>query len=75
MKGKIRVSDEFRTSDLSNIKTKNEVHVKYLDGHIRVYDNIHYPNKFINKVFSKNSDVVNATIVNSDGEIMINRTT
>ena len=74
MKGKIEVAERFRTNELSQIKTSNKVIAHYVDGHRRSYNNVHYPDKFIMKMFSKNPDIVKATVSNESGSREITRT-
>jgi NADPH-dependent 7-cyano-7-deazaguanine reductase QueF-like protein len=56
---KFKVDKNHRKSELSEVESKIEVEVVYTNPlkSSRIYDNVHFPNKFANKIFERNSDV------------------
>ena len=61
---KFKVDKNHRQSELSEVESKIEVEVVYTDPlkSSRIYDNVHFPNKFANKIFERNSDVESVII-------------
>lgn len=65
---KYKVSRNYRTSDLSNSDSQFEVEFHHLDGRIKCYDNVHFPNGFISKAFDRDSSIKEAVVIDvSDG--------
>jgi hypothetical protein len=57
---KFKVKSQFRKSDLSLKASSIEAEVHFVNEDTKVYDNVHYPGAFSNKVFQRN---MNATHV------------
>lgn len=53
---KINVGREYRTNELADIPSNTSVEVYMKNGSIKVYDNIHYPEKFANRIFKNSND-------------------
>jgi hypothetical protein len=57
MPGKYKVRQEFRTNVLSKIDTEVNAEVHFDNSAtVKVYENVHYPDKFANSVFRNNAD-------------------
>lgn len=56
---KFKVGKNYRQGELSKVESNIEIEVVYTDPlkSSRIYDNIHFPNKFANKIFERNSDI------------------
>jgi hypothetical protein len=59
---KFKVSQNHRVSDLSHIATEIEVELIDSNNNSMIYENVHYPESFINKAFARNSDFVKGII-------------
>jgi len=71
--GKFKVNMEYRTNELASIPTNTIVEVHLKDGSIRVYDNIHYPEKFANKVFKGSNNCEKIIVKNGEEEYTIEK--
>jgi len=59
---KFKVSQNHRVSDLSHITTEIEVELIDSNNNSKIYENVHYPESFINKAFVRDSNLVRAII-------------
>lgn len=54
MSGKFKVGESYRNNPLSKTESPISVEVYYSDNRsTRVYDNVHFPNKFVEKIFNR----------------------
>ena len=68
MSGKFKVSEQYRTNQLSSVKSSISIEAHYSDGRpSRVYENIHFPDKFIKKMF-KSNDLVDYVVVKDSSD-------
>lgn len=59
---KFKVSQDHRKSDLSHISSEIEVELIDSKNNSKIYENVHYPESFINKAFDRNPDFVKGII-------------
>jgi len=57
-----KVRKRFRTNDMSYTPGGCTVIVEMMDGKVLEYDNIKYPNRYINKVINEDANVVKAYV-------------
>ena len=63
---KINVGRQYRTNELSDLKSSILIEVYYLDGKsTRIYNNIHFPDRFVQKIFRNDKSVDYVVIKNS----------
>lgn len=68
MSDKFQIGPEHRTNDLSHIDSPLKAEVYYQNGKIRIYDNIHYPDRFADAAFRNNSQVSSVKMVSESGD-------
>ena len=62
MKQPFKVRQRFRTNDMSYMPGGCTVTVEMKNGQVLEYDNIKYPNRYINKVIKEDANVVKAYV-------------
>jgi hypothetical protein len=68
MSGKFKVHEQYRTNQLSSVKSSISIEAHYSDGRSsRVYENVHFPDKFVKKMF-KSNDLVDYVIVKDSSD-------
>lgn len=70
---KFKVKSEYRTNELASIPSNTSVEVHMTNGSIRVYDNIHYPNKFANSIFRNGADCIKIVVKQGSEEYTIEK--
>ncbi len=78
MSGKFKVARKYRTNALSDSESPITIEVHYSDGRAsRVYDNVHFPERFTKKIFDLNKTAIQVIIKDSSNstEETINRPT
>lgn len=66
MSGKFKVGEEYRDNPLSKTDSPISVEVHFSDGKsTRVYDNVHFPNKFAEKIFNRDHSVSHVIVKDS----------
>jgi hypothetical protein len=76
MSGKFKVARQYRTNALSDSESPITIEVHYSDGRdSRVYDNVHFPDKFTKKIFDLNETATRVIVRDSSNstEETINR--
>lgn len=70
---KFKVKKEFRVSELSHTPSETIVEAHMNNGSVRVYDNVHYPEKFANAIFNREEKCTKVVVKNGDNEYEITK--
>ena len=66
MSSKFKVGESYRNNPLSKDESPISVEVYYSDNRsTRVYDNVHFPNKFAEKIFNRDPSVSHVIVKDS----------
>jgi len=73
MPGKFKVNPEYRVSDLSHIPTNTLVEAHMRSGSVKVYDNVHYPEKFARAIFNREESCLKVVVKKGEEEYEIEK--
>lgn len=62
MPSKYKVGREYRTSDLSHQTSSYVLEANMSNGTTKIYDNVHYPEKFARTMFSRHADITSILV-------------
>lgn len=66
MAGKFKVNPEYRVSELSRIPSNTVVEAHMNSGSIKVYDNVHYPERFARAIFNREDGCLKVVVKKGD---------
>lgn len=69
-KRKYAVNRQFRKSNLSHQDSPITAEVHFEGSDTKIYDNVHYPNPFANKIFNENSNATHVIFRDSSEDSM-----